>query len=61
MNKHEKQKLVLIHECLSGVLGDSDPPLDDMTDSEIMDEEPLFWAAKEIAGLIGDISWDKLR
>lgn len=31
---------------------------DDMTDDEIAQEEPLFWAAQQIAELIGDGPWN---
>ena len=43
-------KLEKIFSALDRVLGDSDPILpDDMTDEEIHAEEPLLWAAKELA------------
>ena len=43
-------KLTKIFNALDRVLGDSDPMLpEDMTDDEIYSEEPLFWAAKELA------------
>jgi hypothetical protein len=54
-----KKQLVQIHTALCS-LGDSDPYFpDDFTDDEIREEDPVFWAAKEIAGLIGDGSWDQ--
>ena len=54
-----KCKLVKIHDALSS-MGDSDPILDDdMTDEEVLEYEPIFWAAKEIAVLIGEAPWDK--
>jgi len=29
-----------------------------MTDEQIRDEEPLFWAAQHLASVIGDAPWD---
>lgn len=53
-----KHRLVKIHDALCNDLGDSDPYIDeDMTDEEICEEMPVFWAAKEIADLIGDAPW----
>lgn len=38
-----------IFSALDDALGDTDPFLDpDMTDDEIRDEEPLFWAAQKL-------------
>lgn len=55
-----KAKLVHIHDALSNKLGDTDPYFpDDMTDDEVAQEMPVFWAAKEIAALIGDAPWDQ--
>ena len=31
-----------------------------MTDEEVREEMPVFWAAKEVATLIGDAPWDSL-
>jgi hypothetical protein len=53
-----KQRLIKIHDALCNELGDTDPCIDDdMTDEEICEEMPVFWAAKEIADLIGDAPW----
>ena len=50
-----KRRLVEIHDTLSYELGDTDPHIeDDMTDEEVREEMPVFWAAKEVAKLIGD-------
>ncbi len=54
-----KKRLVEIHDALSYELGDTDPHIeDDMTDEEVREEMPVFWAAKEVAKLIGDAPWD---
>ena len=54
-----KRRLVEIHDALSYELGDTDPHIeDDMTDEEVREEMPVFWAAKEVATLIGDAPWD---
>ena len=46
-------KLQKIFNALDESLGDTDPDiLEDATDDEIREEEPVFWAAKEIAGII---------
>ena len=56
-----KRRLVEIHDALSYELGDTDPHIeDDMTDEEVREEMPVFWAAKEVATLIGDAPWDSL-
>jgi hypothetical protein len=48
-----KEKLQAIFDTLEGVLGDTDPFIEeDMTDDEIREEEPIFWCAREIIGLI---------
>jgi hypothetical protein len=53
-----KRQLVKIHDALSAHLGDTDPYIpEDMTDDEVCEYEPVFWAAKEIAALIGDAPW----
>jgi hypothetical protein len=53
-----KLRLVNIHDALSAHIGDTDPDLpEDMTDDEVREYEPVFWAAKEIADLIGDAPW----
>ena len=44
------EKIRNIFDALDDYLGDTDPDLlADMTDDEIRDEEPVFWAAKELA------------
>ena len=51
-----KKRLVEIHDALSYELGDTDPHIeDDMTDEEVREEMPVFWAAKEVAALIAGI------
>ena len=56
-----KKRLVEIHDALSYELGDTDPHIeDDMTDEEVREEMPVFWAAKEVAKLIDDAPWDSL-
>lgn len=53
-----KRRLVKIHDALCVELGDTDPYIDeDMADEEVQVEYPVFWAAKEIAALIGDGPW----
>jgi len=48
-----KKKLKQIFDALSTALGDTDPFIDeDVTDDEIRDDEPVFWAAKELAGIL---------
>jgi hypothetical protein len=55
-----KHRLLQIHDALESHLGDSDSwTSEDMTDEEIREEDPIFWAAKEIASLIGDAPWDQ--
>jgi hypothetical protein len=55
-----KRRLVQIHDALCSDIGDTDPDVpEDMTDEEVRDEMPVFWAAKEIAALIGDAPWDR--
>ena len=51
MTKKEIEKLKLIHGALDEVMGDSDP-IDDMTDDEIREQDPLFWATMKLAELI---------
>ena len=42
-----------ILDALDEVLGDTDPFLsEDMTDEEVRTEEPLFWAFRQLSGLI---------
>ena len=58
MTFQEKCKLVRIHSAIDEAMGDTD--LDgDLTDSELREEDPLLWAAQEIAKLIGPGPWDK--
>ncbi len=48
-----KDKLKVIFDTLEGVLGDTEPWIEeDMTDDEIREEEPIFWCAKEVMSLI---------
>lgn len=55
-----KYRLVKIHDALGAHLGDTDPYIpEDMNDEEVCEYEPVFWAAKKIAELIGDGPWDK--
>jgi hypothetical protein len=43
--------------ALDRVLGDTDPDLpEDMTDDEIRQEEPDFWAAREIDAILQRLS-----
>ena len=50
-----KRRLVEIHDALSYELGDTDPHIeDDMTDEEMREEMPVFWAAKEVAKLMDE-------
>ena len=56
-----KRRLVEIHDALSYELGDTDPHIeDDMTDEEVREEMPVFWAAKEVAKLMDEAPWDSL-
>ena len=53
-----KYRLVKIHDALCAHLGDTDPHItEDMTDEEVCEYEPVFWAAKEISDLIADAPW----
>jgi len=48
------KKIRDIFNALDKALGDTDPDFpEDTTDDEIREEEPVFWAAKELAGYIG--------
>ena len=48
-----KDKLQKIADVLDKYLGDSDPYfLDAMTDDDIKEEEPIFWAHKELINII---------
>ena len=60
MSNDEKRKLISIHAALDDALGDTDPMLDDdITDAELREEEPVLWAAMQIAKLIGLGPWDR--
>ena len=49
----KNKKLQKIFNALDNHLGDTDPDiLEDATDEEICDEEPVFWAANEIAKIL---------
>jgi len=49
----KNKKLQKIFNALDNHLGDTDPDiLEDATDDEIRDEEPVFWAANEIAKIL---------
>ena len=61
MNHNEKCRLVAIHKALDDALGDTDPSCDYMTQDEIRSQEPLFWAAMQIADMIGPGPWDKYK
>jgi len=54
----EKCLLVKIHSALDEALGDSDGG-GCLTDYELRLEDPILWAAKKIALLIGPGPWDK--
>lgn len=42
-----------MRDVLEGVIGDTDPQLDeDITDEEIRIEYPVFWVAQALSGLI---------
>lgn len=56
-----KAMLVRIHDALDCAMGDTDPETQGMTDDEIRSEEPILWAAKEVAGLIGSGPTDRFR
>ena len=58
MRFKEKCLLVKIHSALSDALGDTDP-IDDLTEDEMREEQPILWAAQRIAEMIGPGSWDK--
>ena len=48
-----KSKLRNIFNALDSYLGDTDPDFpEDTTDDEIRQEEPVFWAAKELAAIL---------
>lgn len=59
MTFKEKQRLLQIHNALDRALGDTDPDTAGMTRAEIEEDEPVFWAAQEIARLIGRPPWNK--
>lgn len=48
-----KKKLIAIHSALYEKLGDTDPYFDeDMTDEDIRNEDPVFWACKELGAYL---------
>lgn len=54
--KRLKLRLQSISNVLDNVLGDSDPLLDpDMTCDEMRQEEPIFWACKELNAIIEEL------
>lgn len=57
MTKRERQKLIRIHGALDDDLGDTDPDCQGMTQAEIREEEPVFWAACQIAKMLPG-KWD---
>ena len=58
MNFREKCLLVKIHSALDEALGDSD--VDGcLSDRDLRIEDPILWATKKIASLIGPGPWDK--
>lgn len=59
MTFEEKCRLVRIHGAIDEAMGDTDPDVQDMTDNEIRQEEPLLWAAMQLAEMIGRGPWDK--
>ena len=54
-----KRVLVRIHSAIDDAMGDTDPDVHGMSRSDIRLEEPLLWAAQELARLIGPAPWDK--
>ncbi len=53
MTEEEKRKLQAIFDVLDAECGDTDPAdLEDWTDDEIIEEEPIFWACRELSKLI---------
>lgn len=47
------EKVRKIFKALDMALGDTDPDFpENMTDDEIMTEDPVFWAAKELSKYI---------
>ena len=54
-----RKLLIPIHSALSCAIGDTDPYFpDDMTDDDIRQEDPVFWAAQHLAEVIGAAPWD---
>lgn len=52
-----QEKIQKIINTLDHYLGDTDPDFpEDMTDDEIRQEEPVFWATKELSKLIGNLN-----
>lgn len=54
MTPEERKILIKVHGALERSIGDTDTYIGNMTDEEIKDEEPVFWAAQQIAGLLED-------
>jgi len=55
-----ERRLEKIANTLSDALGDTDPWLEpDMTDEEIRQEEPIFWACSELYEIIQTIKTEK--
>ena len=54
MQFKDKCKLVRIHSAINDAMGDTDPDVQDMTDEEIREEEPLLWAAMKLSEIIAE-------
>lgn len=53
MDDKTRSILSKIHDALDRALGDTDPDIDEeMSDEEIRQYEPLFWAAWALAKLL---------
>lgn len=53
MNKREKEVLQHVFDVLENYSGDSDPDLpDDITEDEIVEYFPIFYATRELAKLL---------
>lgn len=49
MNKSERKLIEQVADILDAELGDTEPYLPDgITDEEIREEQPLFWACREL-------------
>lgn len=51
MTRIEREKLLEIHRALDEASGDSEPQ-DDITDEEMREQDPLFWAVVELGKLL---------